>query len=88
MKHHSSGCRYGKDSSYKWKVVDCANCLAKKVKVSVSKTWRDKRDSVIRLVCKHGVSQRFAADVFDLPHSRISQIVKETVDDNDTIISM
>lgn len=79
MKHHRLGCRYGKDSQYKWKYVDCASCLKIKKRGSVGQEWKKKRDLVIRIVCANGVSTRFAADVFDLPHSRISAIVKKSI---------
>lgn len=38
--------------------------------------WRLRRDMVIYLAFIQGASHRMLADVFDLPHSRISAIVK------------
>lgn len=38
--------------------------------------WRLRRDLVIATAHKAGISQRFLADVFDLPRSRIAAIIK------------
>jgi hypothetical protein len=38
--------------------------------------WKFRRDLVIYLAASRGASQRMLADVFDLPHSRISAILK------------
>jgi hypothetical protein len=38
--------------------------------------WKLRRDLVIYLANGQGASQRMLADVFDLPHSRISAILK------------
>jgi hypothetical protein len=43
----------------------------------VTKRWRFRRNVVIFIAHAHGVSQRDLADVFDLPQSRISAIVRE-----------
>jgi hypothetical protein len=40
------------------------------------KKWRFRRDLVIYISNRSGVSQRLLADVFDLPRSRISAIIK------------
>lgn len=39
--------------------------------------WRRRRDLVIGLAHASGASQRILADVFDLPPSRIGQVVAE-----------
>jgi hypothetical protein len=45
--------------------------------VSAGKKWRFRRDLVIYLAHKrNGLSQRFLADVFDLPRSRIAVIIQ------------
>jgi hypothetical protein len=45
---------------------------------SPGKRWRFRRDLVIYLAHRrNGLSQRFLADVFDLPRSRIGAIVRE-----------
>ena len=44
---------------------------------SVGRRWKLRRNLVIYLANQHGASQRLLGDVFDLPHSRISAIVKE-----------
>jgi hypothetical protein len=44
---------------------------------SVGSRWRFRRNLVIVIAHRNGVSQRMLADVFDLPHSRIAAIVKE-----------
>jgi hypothetical protein len=41
------------------------------------KRWRFRRNLVICLAHRHGISQRLLADVFDLPRSRVSAIVQE-----------
>jgi hypothetical protein len=44
---------------------------------SVGRRWRFRRDLVIYLAHRrNGLSQRFLADVFDLPRSRIAAIVR------------
>jgi hypothetical protein len=43
-----------------------------------SKRWRFRRDMVIFVAYVQGFSQRDLADVFDLPQSRISAIVRDT----------
>lgn len=44
---------------------------------SPGRRWRFRRDLVIYLAHRrNGLSQRFLADVFDLPRSRISAIVR------------
>lgn len=44
---------------------------------SVGKQWRFRRNLVIYVAYRNGLSQRLLADVFDLPRSRISEIIKE-----------
>lgn len=44
---------------------------------SVGKRWRFRRNVVIYVAHRHGISQRVLADVFDLPRSRIASIIKE-----------
>jgi hypothetical protein len=44
---------------------------------SVGKQWKFRRNVVIYVAYRGGVSQRVLADVFDLPRSRIASIVKE-----------
>ena len=44
---------------------------------SPGKRWRFRRNAVIYVAHRNGISQRLLADVFDLPRSRIAAIVKE-----------
>ena len=44
---------------------------------SDSKRWRFQRNLVIYVAHRDGLSQRLLADVFDLPRSRVSAIIKE-----------
>jgi predicted XRE-type DNA-binding protein len=44
---------------------------------SIGKRWRFRRNLVIYVAHRNGLSQRFLADVFDLPRSRISAIIRE-----------
>ncbi len=44
---------------------------------SVGRRWRLRRNLVIYIASQNGASQRLLGDVFDLPHSRISAIIKE-----------
>ena len=44
---------------------------------SAGKRWRFRRNLVIYLAHRQGLSQRFLSDVFDLPRSRIAEIIKE-----------
>ena len=44
---------------------------------SAGKRWRFRRNLVIYVAYRNGLSQRFLADVFDLPRSRIAEIVRE-----------
>ena len=44
---------------------------------SAGKRWRFRRNAVIYVAHRNGLSQRLLADVFDLPRSRIAAIVKE-----------
>ena len=44
---------------------------------SVGRRWKLRRNLVIYIASQNGVSQRMLGDVFDLPHSRISAIIKE-----------
>jgi hypothetical protein len=43
---------------------------------SLGRRWRFRRDLVIYVSSRNGVSQRLLADVFDLPRSRIAAIIK------------
>lgn len=45
--------------------------------VSAVKRWKFRRNLVIAIAHRQGVSQRLLADVFDLPRSRIAAILKE-----------
>lgn len=45
--------------------------------MTVGQRWRFRRDLVITAAHRAGFSQRFLADVFDLPHSRVGAIVAE-----------
>ncbi len=45
--------------------------------VSLGQRWKFRRNLVIYIASQHGASQRLLGDVFDLPHSRISAIIKE-----------
>lgn len=48
------------------------------VGASAGRRWRFRRDLVIYLAHRrNGLSQRFLADVFDLPRSRIAAIVQK-----------
>lgn len=44
---------------------------------SVGKRWRFRRNMVIYVAHRNGLSQRLLADVFDLPRSRIAAIIRE-----------
>ena len=44
---------------------------------SAGKRWRFRRNLVIYLAHRQGLSQRMLSDVFDLPRSRIAEILKE-----------
>ncbi len=44
---------------------------------SAGKRWRFRRNLVIYVAHRCGLSQRLLADVFDLPRSRVSEIIKE-----------
>jgi hypothetical protein len=44
---------------------------------SVGRRWTFRRNMVIFIASRSGVSQRLLADVFDLPHSRIAAIIKD-----------
>lgn len=44
---------------------------------TVGKRWRFRRNVVIFVAHRSGISQRMLADVFDLPRSRIATIIKE-----------
>ena len=46
-------------------------------RMSVGRRWRLRRNLVIYIAARNGVSQRMLADVFDLPRSRIATIIKE-----------
>jgi hypothetical protein len=44
---------------------------------SIGRRWRFRRDLVIYVSSRSGVSQRMLAEVFDLPRSRIAAIIKD-----------
>ena len=44
---------------------------------SVGKRWRFRRNAVIYVAHRGGLSQRLLADVFDLPRSRIADIIRD-----------
>ena len=44
---------------------------------SVGKRWKFRRNAVIYVAHRGGISQRVLAEVFDLPRSRIAAIIKE-----------
>jgi len=44
---------------------------------SAGKRWRFRRNLVIYVAHRHGLSQRLLADVFDLPRSRVAAIIQE-----------
>jgi hypothetical protein len=44
---------------------------------SVGKRWKFRRDVVIYVAHRGGVSQRVLADVFDLPRSSVSKIISK-----------
>lgn len=44
---------------------------------SAGKRWRFRRDMAIYALSHSGFSQRYIADVFDLPRSRIATILKD-----------
>lgn len=44
---------------------------------SAGKRWRFRRNLVIYVAHRQGLSQRLLADVFDLPRSRIAAILQE-----------
>jgi hypothetical protein len=46
-------------------------------RASVGKRWRFRRNLVIYVAHRQGLSQRLLADVFDLPRSRIGAIIQE-----------
>ena len=54
--------------------------LAPPADAGAAKRWRFGRDVVIFVAHVHGISQRELADVFDLPQSRISAIVRGIVE--------
>lgn len=57
--------------------VDRLYSLAPDETASVGKRWRFRRNVVIFVASLNGVSRQVLADVFDLPKSRISAIVRE-----------
>ena len=44
---------------------------------TAGRRWKFKRNLVIYTAHRAGLSQRWLAEVFDLPHSRVTAIVKE-----------
>jgi hypothetical protein len=46
-------------------------------RASVGRRWRFRRNLVIYVAHRQGLSQRLLADVFDLPRSRIGAIIQE-----------
>ena len=59
-----------------WKGFGDRSNLAPRPGASLTELWRFQRDMVIFLAHSHGISQRILANVFDLPQSRISAIVR------------
>ena len=51
---------------------------------SEGKRWRFRRNLVIFVAHRQGLSQRMLADVFDLPRSRIGEIIREFQDYEET----
>jgi hypothetical protein len=49
-------------------------------RATTKQRWRFRRDLVIYVAARQGLSQRFLADVFDLPRSRIGSIVQAFAD--------
>ena len=45
-----------------------------------ARVWKFRRDLIIYVARQHGVSERVLADVFDLPTSRIAEIMIEFKD--------
>lgn len=46
-------------------------------RASAGRRWRFRRNLVIYIAHRQGLSQRLLADVFDLPRSRIGAIIQE-----------
>jgi hypothetical protein len=44
---------------------------------SAGKRWRFRRNMVIFIAHRNGLSQRFLADVFDLPRSSVAEIINK-----------
>ena len=57
--------------------VRSAAAIAPPANASVGKRWRFRRNLVIYVAHRQGLSQRLLADVFDLPRSRIGTIIQE-----------
>jgi hypothetical protein len=51
--------------------------VSRKIDQTSAKAWRSRRDCVIYIAARAGISQRWLADVFDLPRSRIAVIIKQ-----------
>lgn len=52
------------------------SCGDPKTDDSPARRWRFRRDAAILILHLHGLSSRFIADVFDLPRSRVEEIVR------------
>ena len=48
--------------------------------MTTGQRWRKRRNIAIAIAHKWGFSQRILADVFDLPRSRVAEIVAEVTD--------
>jgi len=57
--------------------IRSAAAIAPPADASVGKRWRFRRNLVIYVAHRQGLSQRLLADVFDLPRSRIGAIIQE-----------
>lgn len=62
----------------RWRFLHKPQCEGNATALGTAgKRWKFRRNLVIYIATKGGMTQRFMADVFDLPHSRIAAIVKE-----------
>jgi hypothetical protein len=69
-----------KSPSERWDGADAASFPPLPPNASVGKRWKFRRNVVIYVAHRQGISQRVLADVFDLPRSRIASIVKQFSD--------
>ena len=60
-----------------WDEAELASFPPLPPNASVGKRWKFRRNVVIYVAQRSGISQRVLADVFDLPRSRIASIIKE-----------